>query len=392
MCPLCDAPEVYVLLSRVTDPRHIALIGMPPADILEDVCSAWEKAGLDVVECLRRATQVTNEWVYTATDGDLRSRFMPRRVKETTVPVVASLVSEIVCVRLFRAFAMSHCGIFQVHKELWEIIRPQDEALTVIRRLLDWIGEVDLASQRGAPRPAFKAPDGGDIFPPAEEQWWLTTFQKKKPPQELVGDEDGPVSEAEDQDKQVTDDEDPTSEEDAEEDNAFRAAPAEWTKTPIYFEKQGCDARCGMHALNNAVGDAWQTPEDMDRACDEYLRASQQEGSPEEPGTHVASTGWYSSEVMACAVTATSLRKAGRVEFVMKLEPLHVCPERLHSAIGAVVNVGGSHWVALRSIGGQVWRLDSQAGAPQPLSAGEYKSFASKHPYFAIEKAMDMTG
>ena len=83
--------EVYVLLSRVTDPRHLALIGMPPADLLEAVCAAWEKAGLDVVECLRRATQVTNEWVYTATDGDLRSRFTPRRIKETTVPVVRSL-------------------------------------------------------------------------------------------------------------------------------------------------------------------------------------------------------------------------------------------------------------------------------------------------------------
>ena len=41
--------EVYVLLSRVTDPRHLALIGMPPADLLEAVCNAWEKAGLDVV-------------------------------------------------------------------------------------------------------------------------------------------------------------------------------------------------------------------------------------------------------------------------------------------------------------------------------------------------------
>ena len=89
--PVFYVSEVYVLLSRVTDPRHLALIGMPPADLLEAVCAAWEKAGLDVVECLRRATQVTNEWVYTATDGDLRSRFTPRRIKETTVPVVPSL-------------------------------------------------------------------------------------------------------------------------------------------------------------------------------------------------------------------------------------------------------------------------------------------------------------
>ena len=97
-------------------------------------------------------------------------------------------------VSLFYVFALSPCSApSQVHKELWEIIKPQDEALSVIRRLLEWIGEVDLASQRGAPRPAFKASDGGDIFPPAEEQWWLTTFQKKKKPEELAGDEDGPV-------------------------------------------------------------------------------------------------------------------------------------------------------------------------------------------------------
>ena len=53
--------QVYVLFSRVTDPRHLELIGMPPEDILEDVCHAWERDGLDVVECLRRATTVTND-------------------------------------------------------------------------------------------------------------------------------------------------------------------------------------------------------------------------------------------------------------------------------------------------------------------------------------------
>ena len=199
------------------------------------------------------------------------------------------------------------------------------------------------------------------------------------------------MSEAEEQDKEDTEDEDPTSEEDVEQDvddaGGLPAGAPSWTKTPIYFEKQGADARCGMHALNNAVGRAWQTPEDMDYACDEYLRASQQEGSAERREDHVASSGWYSSEVMALAVTSTSLRRVGRVEHVMTLEPLHVSPERLHDAAGAVVNVGGTHWVALRSVKGQVVRLDSQAGAPQPLNGGEYKSFVSKHPSFVIELA-----
>jgi len=278
-----------------------------------------------------------------------------------------------------------------VLKNLNEIIDAQPRALVVIRKLLDWIGRVDLASQRGASRPPFKTVNGDSIFPSDEEdQWWLTDFQQRKKPEDIAGDEDGPVSEAEEQEKEDTEDEDPTTEEDAEEGNTFLTNDAPYDK--VYFEKQGCDARCGMHALNNAVGKAWQTPEDMDDACDEYLRASQQEGSPEDAREHVASTGWYSSEVMACAATSTSLRRAGRVEYVMNLEPLHVNPERLRSAIGAVVNVGGSHWVAVRSIEGQVWRLDSLAGAPHPLSVGEFKSFVSKHLSFAIEQARDMSG
>ena len=257
----------------------------------------------------------------------------------------------------------------------------------VIRKLLDWIGRVDLASQRGAPRPAFKTLDGEAIFPTDEDDhWWLTEFQQRKKPEEITGDDDGPVSEEEDQEKEDTEDEDPTTEEDAHE--GFQTDKALWDT--VHFEKQGCDAMCGMHALNNAVGRKWQTPEDMNAACDEYLRASQQEGSSEDARDHVARNGWFSSEVLACAVTSTSLRRAGHVEYVMNLEPLHVKPERLHSAIGAVVNVGGSHWVALRSIRGQIWRLDSLAGAPQSLSDREYTSFVSRHPSFAIDKAEDM--
>ena len=250
---------------------------------------------------------------------------------------------------------------------------------------------MDLASQRGAPRPAFKTSDGGDIFPPAEEQWWLTTFQRKRKPEEMAGDEDGPVSEAENQEKEEADDEDPTSEEEAgpERETPFQTDSAAWRG--MYFDKQGFDGRCGMHALNNAVGRAWQTSEDMDYACEEYLRASQQEGSAESREYHVATSGWYSSEVMALAVTSTSLRRAGCVEYVMSLEPLHLKPERLHCGVGAVVNVDGRHWVALRSVKGQVLRLDSQACAPRHLTCAVYKAFISKHASFLIEHAKDMS-
>merc|ERR1712078_705374 len=96
-------------------------------------------------------------------------------------------------------------------------------ALAVIKRLLDWISRVDLASQQGLPRPAFKTVDGDPIFPPEEEQWWLTDFQQRKKPEDIAGDEDGPE----------TDDEDPTSEEDVVEkghgpnDATFEREPAQ---------------------------------------------------------------------------------------------------------------------------------------------------------------------
>ena len=121
------------------------------------------------------------------------------------------------------------------HKELWEVIDAQPKALAVIKKLLDWISRVDLASQQGFPRPAFKTVEGDPIFPPEEEQWWLTDVQQRKKPEETAGDEDGPATDVEGEDKSETDDEDPTSDEDVAEqgggpqnDPTFRPAPAAW--------------------------------------------------------------------------------------------------------------------------------------------------------------------
>ena len=160
--------------------------GLPPADILEDVAYAWAQAGLDVVECLRRCTAVTNEWIYTAGTGPLRDRFSPRLISERTVPVA--------------------------HRNLDQIINPQPEALKVYQNLLAWIDEVDLASQRRMPRPPFTTPHGDPIFPADDRRWWLTDVQRRKPDELPPGDEDGPASEVEEE-KEDTDDDDPTSEE-----------------------------------------------------------------------------------------------------------------------------------------------------------------------------------
>ena len=159
--------------------------------MLPDVVRAWQSAGLDVAECLQRAAVVTNEWVYTAGNGDVRERFTPRLISERTVPVA--------------------------HRNLDEVINPQPQALAVIRRLLECIGSCDSPAQRGGARPAFKTSDGFPMFP-EDEQWWLTDVQQRKKPEEVhqQADDDGPPSECEGQ-KDDTEDEDPSSEEAGEE-------------------------------------------------------------------------------------------------------------------------------------------------------------------------------
>ena len=171
-------------------------------DILEDVVRAWARAGLDQVECLRRCAAVTNEWIYSPGCGPVRDRFSPRVIKERTVPVA--------------------------HKNLEEIINPQPEALRVYQDLLAWIEEVDLASQRQTPRPAFTTQRGDPIFPSEDSKWWLTDVQKRKPAEIPPGNEDGPASEVE-EDKEDTEDEDPTSEDDNQTDaftSSFQSARA----------------------------------------------------------------------------------------------------------------------------------------------------------------------
>ena len=186
--------------------QSILLRGLPPRDILPDVVRAWQSAGLDVAECLQRATTITNEWIYTPGNQDVRERFTPRLISERTVPVA--------------------------HRDLYEVIDPQPKALVVIRRLLDWIGSCDSASQRGGARPAFKTSDGLPIFPD-EEKWWLTDVQQRKKPDDVQqqADEDGPVSECDDK-KDDTEDEDPTSSEEGEGNTAgasgYKAARAQW--------------------------------------------------------------------------------------------------------------------------------------------------------------------
>ena len=95
---------------------------------------------------------------------------------------------------------------------------------------------------------------------------------------------------------------------------------------------------------------------------------------------------------MAKAVTSTSLRHRGRVEYIMSLEPLHVNPEAIVSAVGAIVCIGHRHWVALRYVDGKIWFLDSQEAHPKIYSWTTYATFIKENlGAFYIDFAPDVS-
>jgi hypothetical protein len=437
--------QIYVLVSRVTDPRNFELLGVPPVDLREAVAEGWRLAGMDVEECFRRAVSITDEWELNPdTRESARDRVRPRRRQEQTIPL---------------------CD-----RTLAEILDPQPQASCVMHRLLDWIDRVDMASQNGGPRPPFETIEGGPIFPDTDDPWWLTEVQKRKNGVEEAQEkclEDGPASDAESirDEQEITDDDDPLSERsDASDrctggraDACYGQVPAPVSPTAVvlhtpriswsiarntsreqahtcrpahdsqpegaeskrrrtgttsvignadriryggFFERQ-VEAMCGMHALNNAVGRRWQSSEDMKFACEEFLRerrfecgmvdalmtADDKKKEALELSRHAREDGWYSDEIIAKAVVSTSLRREGRVEFELSLRPLCDNPRMIHAAQGAVVNIDERHWVALRSVAGRVWLLDSLQIEPRPLA--NYEAYVRKHkhayPIFVAE-------
>ena len=70
-----------------------------------------------------------------------------------------------------RQLRMTERSIPLKNRTLAEVLDPQLEASTVIKKLLDLIDRVDFASQEGSPKPEFKAADGSPIYPDGDEPW-----------------------------------------------------------------------------------------------------------------------------------------------------------------------------------------------------------------------------
>jgi len=183
--------QIYVLISRVTDPKNFQLLGVPPIDLLETVVMAWREAGLDVVECLRKCVTVTNEFEYVEGRERIKDRIQPRTIDAKLVPVK--------------------------NRKLADILNPQPKCSMVLHKLLEWIDLCDKASQAGEEeKPPCIDENGEDIVPSDPENlWWLTEMSARKSDEEEIqpnDDEDGPP-ESEEEKKDLTDDESMTSDE-----------------------------------------------------------------------------------------------------------------------------------------------------------------------------------
>ena len=155
------------------------------------------------------------------------------------------------------------------------------------------------------------------------------------------------------------------------------------TSPSMPFHEMQESGLCAMHALNNALGQRWQTPPDMEFALVEYLAEAKREHVREVIDDHVAPGGWYSSEVLAFAIRATTLQHEGLVRYQMNLQPISEDPALIHHCLGAVVNVAnndGGHWEALRSIGGTIWRHDARKRFPERLANETYLAYLLAHP------------
>ncbi len=183
--------------------------------------------------------------------------------------------------------------------------------------------------------------------------------------------------------------------------------------------RQQREAKCAIHALNNCLGGLSGSPvlfykvlvslpraacspvvaprglfctdEEMQYALEDYLVSARREGLYEPRSENWKPGGWFSSEVIAHALNTTSMSKNGKILYVLELKALYTEPEKIHNVIGALVNLASNHWIALRSVAGQIWCLDSLEESPTKMSFEQYKGFINQHKAaYPIKHADDM--
>ena len=135
-----------------------------------------------------------------------------------------------------------------------------------------------------------------------------------------------------------------------------------------YLERQEPGkARCGQHALNNVIGSPQFNEQFFDQAvgviCGDEWR--------DDEAAHRRDSGWYSHGVLAQALQWTN-----PVQWVMSTSPLEAEDYRslldAEDCLGAIVNQGNVHWVAIVRHKKMLWLVNS---VPPHLKIQDKKMF-----------------
>ena len=147
-----------------------------------------------------------------------------------------------------------------------------------------------------------------------------------------------------------------------------------------FFERQE-QLRCGLHALNNALGSHYFDAVDMPRAAQAFLFENNE--LRDNIQDHLEPEGDYSIEIMSMALRTKAMQAFGQLRWEMDIQRA-MTVEDLHGCIGAVVNLQGRHWVALRPLAQQFLYMDSLEERPRERSDGEVDALLAAHPTYAL--------
>ena len=142
------------------------------------------------------------------------------------------------------------------------------------------------------------------------------------------------------------------------------------------------ELRCGIHALNNALGARHFQVSDLEQAVAAFLEENWELG--DDANLHMGPGGDYSIEVLLMAVRTKAMQAFDRLCWEMSdRRALRI--EDLHECLGAIQNRNGRHWVALKRWGdSQFVYLDSLKDGPTLLSHTELEQSLQQHPTYPI--------
>ena len=140
----------------------------------------------------------------------------------------------------------------------------------------------------------------------------------------------------------------------------------------LYLERQR-EAFCGLHALNAALGSPVFTQEDIDCAAQRVLDCAiaaamnNTESCEETLARHRSPAGMYSEQALGEALAHDGRwRMDDQSWYLPPVDALALMPR--DDIVGAIAYTPG-HWVALRTVDGGLWLLDSLKRWPQRLGS-----------------------